>query len=296
MCAGPSRPSWSTPAQCGQVGEGTGAAEQVGTGVGAQRWGRGASLAAEALRLQGKRLHRRQTVAPKMLEERTPDTETLPSTVRGRGAVRGCQWPPGWPAWPCPPSPRLPLPWGQRDTVSHRPALPRGPSHPCGLQHFVGMHLAAGAVLIPCLLSPAPVSFVSCSAVPMSAVPTPCHPCALLSGPDAVVPTCRHPYGLLPCPHPCCPHAPSPSCPTALSSTTLKLHPPALPSPRDHILVPCCPPAPPPHPPQPPTPCLSAQGKASGRGPGRAGTEGTWHKVASPSRAWPGPGQRDRRR
>ncbi|XP_050757975.1 uncharacterized protein CXorf65 homolog [Gymnogyps californianus] len=37
-------------------------------------------------------------------------------------------------------------------------------------------------------------------------------------------------------------------------------------------------------------------GKASGQGPGRAGTEGTWHKVASPSRAWPGTGQRDRRR
>uniref|UniRef100_A0A8C0BYJ4 Uncharacterized protein n=1 Tax=Buteo japonicus TaxID=224669 RepID=A0A8C0BYJ4_9AVES len=36
-----------------------------------------------------------QTSAPEMLEERRmPDMETLPSTARGQGAVRGCQWPP----------------------------------------------------------------------------------------------------------------------------------------------------------------------------------------------------------
>ncbi|XP_069667799.1 uncharacterized protein CXorf65 homolog [Haliaeetus albicilla] len=52
-----------------------------------------------------------QTCAPEMLEERRmPDMETLPSTARGQGAIRGCQWPPGQPVWPCPTSPRPPLP------------------------------------------------------------------------------------------------------------------------------------------------------------------------------------------
>lgn len=66
----------------------------------------------------------------------------------------------------------------------------QGPSHPCGLQHLVGTWLVAGAARSPCSLSP--------------------H---------------HHPYGLPPCPH-----ALSPSCCAALSSTTLKLRASAPPS------------------------------------------------------------------
>ncbi|XP_010295656.1 PREDICTED: uncharacterized protein CXorf65 homolog, partial [Phaethon lepturus] len=44
------------------------------------------ALTAEALWQQGERLRRRQTGALKVLEERMPDMETLPSTAQGQGA------------------------------------------------------------------------------------------------------------------------------------------------------------------------------------------------------------------
>lgn len=130
----------------------------------AQAWGPGAgaegchrapiqSLVAEALSLQGERLHRRQTSAPKMSgERRTPDTETLPSMAQGQGAVRSCWWPPGWP----PPSSRPPLPWGRGTLSATGQPCPGAPSHPCGLQHLVSMQFMAGAALL--LLCPTALS------------------------------------------------------------------------------------------------------------------------------------------
>ncbi|XP_068268241.1 LOW QUALITY PROTEIN: uncharacterized protein CXorf65 homolog [Nyctibius grandis] len=49
----------------------------------------------EVLRLQGKRLHRRQTSAPEMPRERTLDMEMLPSMVQGQGAAEQRQRGPG---------------------------------------------------------------------------------------------------------------------------------------------------------------------------------------------------------
>ncbi|XP_072733097.1 LOW QUALITY PROTEIN: uncharacterized protein CXorf65 homolog [Ciconia boyciana] len=50
----------------------------------------------EALQLQGKHVHRRQTGAPQMPEERrTPDTETLPSMAQGQGVGKASGRGPG---------------------------------------------------------------------------------------------------------------------------------------------------------------------------------------------------------
>lgn len=127
---------------------------------------------------------------------------TLPSMMQGQGVVRGC----------CGPQHgfghlhqgHLCL-WGH--TVSHRPALPRGPSHPCGLQHLMCTQLMAGGAPSPCPLSPCP---------------SPSHPTAPALNLQS------------PCPAtlmPCCP------CPLA----TLKLHPPAPLSPRPHPHAPLTP-------------------------------------------------------